>query len=226
MCFKTFLTFYWGMILLVLFSQIFKIHGTLIPKVGKLIGSVETHSPTLMRVCLVSSHSLSPFCFLCFSFCFEPKTRVATFSPIRRRSKCPHWHLNFLKTRIPFELHKFNWSFVILSHGHLMLTFVIWTMHQAKLGIFKFPKNFNKVKKGFQKPFPMALLKDLNYFNEWSPHLEGDSSNPSKVTTKIKLALDLIYLIWLISLLCAFSTNQTYEKVFYIQVWGMMPKFW
>jgi hypothetical protein len=125
MCFKTFLTFYWGMILLVLFSQIFKIHGTLIPKVGKLIGSVETHSPTLMRVCLVSSHSLSPFCFLCFSFCFEPKTRVATFSPIRRRSKCPHRHLNFLKTRIPFELHKFNWSFVILSHGHLMLTFVI-----------------------------------------------------------------------------------------------------
>jgi hypothetical protein len=213
MCFKIFIAFYWGSILLGLFSQIFKIHGTLIPKVGKLIGSVETHSPTLMRLCLVSSHSLSPFCFLCFSLCFEPKTRVATFSPTRK-NKYPHWHLNLKKIRIPFELHKSNWNYVILSHGHFMLTFVIWNMHQAKLGSSSFQKISTRSKRAFQKPFPMAFLKDLNYFNEWSPHLKGDSFNPSQVKTQIKFALDLIYLIWSISLLCAFSTNQTYQKVF------------
>lgn len=146
-----------------MFSQIFKIPGTLIPKVGKLLGSVKTHSPTLMRVCLVSSHSLRPFCFLCFNFCFEPKTRVATFSPTRR-SKCFHWHLNFLKTRIPFELHKSNWIYVILSHGHLMLTFLIWTMHQVKLVILKFPKTFSEVKVDLSNTLSHGFIKRCKLF--------------------------------------------------------------
>jgi hypothetical protein len=106
----------------------------------------------------------SPFCFLCFRFFFEPKTRAATFSPTRRRSKCPHWHLNFLKTRIPFELHKSNWSYVILSHGHFMLAFVIWTMHQTKLSILKFPKKINEVKKGLSKTLSHGFIKRPKLF--------------------------------------------------------------
>jgi len=40
-----------------------------------------------------------------------------------------------------------------------MLTFVIWTMHQAKFGILKFPKNFNKAKKGLSKTLSHGFIK-------------------------------------------------------------------
>jgi hypothetical protein len=69
---------------------------------------------------------------LCNSLCLgrEPKARVVTLSPTRRRGQYPHWHLDFLSTiAIAF--------FWIL--GHQMPTPCGRTLPQANLGVPKLP---------------------------------------------------------------------------------------
>jgi hypothetical protein len=107
--------------------------GTPIPQMGTHLG-VWVFILTLSHISL-GLHPCNPFCLG-----FEPKARIVTLSPTRRKGQCPHWHLN------PFSLCNFfhldPWPSITDLCGK--------TLPQAHLHVPKFPTFFWQVQKGLK----------------------------------------------------------------------------